>query len=272
MSNFLQQMSKSSAARAAATNISLAEDALDRPAFPLQLDAFDVIAEIKDRSPVAGALADASMNRADRARLYADGGAAAISVLTEPERFDGQLSHLVEVVDAVSGMEVPVMRKDFLVDTVQIIEAKAAGASGVLLIAAMLDDGELASMLDCAFDHNLFVLLESFDSVDLERSAHLLQSVKIREQAASNKFLIGINSRNLRDLSVDPLRLNRLSASLPGGVVAVAESGQRTPADAAEVGGWGYGITLIGTALMKSDEPATLIADMLVAGRNKVSA
>jgi indole-3-glycerol phosphate synthase len=272
MSDFLQQMAQSSAARAAATNKSVAKDALDRPAFPLQLDTFGVIAELKDRSPAEGALADASMNRADRARLYAEGGAAAISVLTEPDRFDGQLSHLAEVVDAVSGMEVPVMRKDFLVDTVQITEAKAAGASGVLLIAAMLNEGALASMLDCAFDHDLFVLLESFDPIDLDRSAQLLKSAKIREQAEKDKFLIGINSRNLRDLSVDPLLLNRLSASLPRGAVAVAESGQRTPADAAEVAGWGYGMTLVGTALMKSDAPSILIADMLVAGRNQVAA
>ncbi len=272
MSNFLQEMAKSSAARAAAMNVSFTSHALNRPAFPLRLNGFDLIAEIKDRSPAEGELVSGSASRADRARLYADAGAAAISVLTEPDRFDGDLAHLEEVVDAVCEREIPVLRKDFLVDTRQILEAKAAGASGVLLIAALLDDKELASMLDCAFQHDLFVLLESFGSTDLERSAHILQTVKIREQAAKNKFLIGINTRNLRTLAVDPLRLKRFASSLPGGATAVAESGQRSAEDAGQVAAWGYEMTLVGTALMKADDPAALIADMLAVGRSRLAA
>jgi indole-3-glycerol phosphate synthase len=100
------------------------------------------------------------------------------------------------------------MRKDFLVDTVQVREAKAAGASGILLIAAILSDDELANMLDCAFDNDLFVLLESFDETDLERSARMLQKAKIREQAARTKFLIGVNARNLQTLALDPCDSN----------------------------------------------------------------
>jgi len=269
MSDFLQQMAKSSAARAAAVDREFTTAALDRPAYPLQLSGFDVIAEIKDRSPAEGELADMATTKAARARQYADGGAAAISVLTEPDRFDGNLDHLAEVVAAVSDKQLPVMRKDFLVDPVQILEAKAAGASGVLLIAAMLDDRSLASMLDCAFEHDLFVLLESFDSLDLERSAHILQSVKIRKQAERNKFLIGVNARDLRTLTVDPVRLQRFASSMPGGVVSVAESGQRDAADAAAVAEWGYGMALVGTALMTAKDPARLIAAMIAAGRGK---
>ena len=135
MSDFLQQMAKHSAERAAAAGEIRAAD-LDRPVVPLTLSAFDVIAEIKGRSPAEGKLASVDLDRAGQARRYADGGAAAISVLTEPSRFDGHLAHLEEVVAAVP--QTPVMRKDFLVEPVQILEARRAGASGVLLIAAML--------------------------------------------------------------------------------------------------------------------------------------
>ena len=129
----------------------------------------------------------AFIDRATRARQYVDGGAAAISVLTEPSRFDGSLEHLDDVAAAVNGT--PVMRKDFLVDTVQVLEARAAGASGVLLIAAMLDDRQLRSMLDCAAEHGLFVLLESFDEEDLTRSSRLLDKPADRERADAGQLL-----------------------------------------------------------------------------------
>lgn len=267
MSNFLQQMALSSAARVAAADPTYPASQLDRPSFPLRLQGFDLIAEIKNRSPAEGRLAGADANRAERARRYAEAGAAAISVLTEPDRFDGDLGHLREVVAAVSEYEVPVMRKDFLVDPRQVLEAKAAGASGVLLIAAMLTDDELQSMLDCAFEQDLFVLLESFDAADLARSAQLLQTASVREQAADNKFLVGVNSRDLRSLAVDPLRLRQLADSLPPGVHTVAESGLQTPEDAAGAAADGYSLGLVGTALMKSDDPGALIAAMLSAAR-----
>jgi indole-3-glycerol phosphate synthase len=164
------------------------------------------------------------------------------------------------------------MRKDFLVDTAQILEAKAAGASGVLLIAAILSDKELASMLDCAFDNDLFVLLEVFEEDDLERATRLAQKFKIREQAAQQKFLIGINTRDLRSLEVDKTRLERYAPLMPKGVTGVAESGLLTAGDAARVAGWGYEIALVGTALMRADDPAGLIGEMLSAGRDKVAA
>lgn len=271
MSDFLQQMASGSAARAATVKKNFTAAELDRPAYSLGLNGFDLIAEIKERSPAEGDLSGSVSSRTERALCYAEGGAAAISVLTEPDRFDGDMTHLAEVVEAVSGREIPVMRKDFLVDRRQILEAKAAGASGVLLIAAMLDDESLATMLDCAFDHDLFVLLESFDSIDLERSAHILQSTRIRKQAADNKFLLGINTRNLRSLAVDPRRLKQFAPNLPAGATAVAESGQRTPADAARVAAWGYRMALVGTALMKADDPGLLIAAMLAAGRETVA-
>ena len=267
MSDFLKTMAQSSHARVAASKASFTDDQLNRPVFPLRLQGFDLIAEIKDRSPAEGELATGNESRTDRALEYVAGGAAAISVLTEPERFDGDLAHLDEVVSAVADSEVPVMRKDFLVHPLQVLEAKAAGASGVLLIAGMLDLEQLNSMLDCAFEHDLFVLLESFDELDLELTAHLLQRVDIREKAEQNKFLVGVNTRNLRTLHVDPNRLRKFGPLLPVGATAVAESGLHTPDNAAEVVGWGYRMALVGTALMRADKPADLIAGMLAAGR-----
>lgn len=269
MSDFIGQMAKTSAARAAAVTRTFKAGDLDLPAHPLRLDGFDLIAEIKDRSPAEGGLTANAGNRTERAHQYVNGGAAAISVLTEPDRFDGALSHLEEVVAAVSTSKVPVMRKDFLVDQIQILEAKAAGASGILLIATMLDDARLMSMLDCAFEHDLFVLLESFEEIDLERSVHILQRVKYRERAARQKFLVGVNTRNLHTMAVDPLRLKKFGPILPQGVTCVAESGQHTAKDAARVVEWGYDMALVGTALMRAADPAALISDMLSAGRAK---
>jgi len=258
-------MAESSRQRVVAAAREYSQDELDKPVHRLRLAAFDVIAEIKNRSPAEGELAEGAGNRADRARAYVHGGAAAISVLTEPDRFDGELAHLSEVVQAAGNT--PVMRKDFLVDPVQILEAKAAGASGVLLIAAMLNDRLLPEMLDCALDHDLFVLLESFDEVDLERSANLLQRVRYRQQAEKNKLLIGVNTRNLRTLAVDPTRLIRFGPLLPPGVTCVAESGQHTGADAASAASRGYRMSLVGTALMRAEDPVALIGEMLESGR-----
>lgn len=272
MSNFLTEMAQQSADRAAASKESFTSTALDRPSFPLRLNGFDLIAEIKDRSPAEGPLADAGESRVDRAKQYASGGAAAISVLTEPKRFDGQLAHLKEVVDAVSAQQVPVMRKDFLVDAVQILEAKTAGASGVLLIAAILDDKQLENMLDCAIDNDLFVLLEVFGDSDLERVLEISGTAKILEQAAKQKFLIGVNTRDLRTLSVDKTRLEKYGPLLPGDITGVAESGLLVPGDAERVAEWGYQVALVGTALMRADDPAELIREMLHAGRDRITA
>ncbi len=272
MGNFLTEMARESAERVAANKVSFTSHALDRPAFPLRLNGFDLIAEIKDRSPAEGLLANEGDSRVDRAMKYASSGAAAISVLTEPKRFDGELAHLEEVVNAVSALEIPVMRKDFLVDTTQILEAKAAGASGVLLIAAILDDTQLASMLDCAFDNELFVLLEAFEEDDLERARRISQNPKIRGQAAKEKFLIGINTRDLRSLEIDKTRLEKFRPLLPQGVSCVAESGLLVAGDAAQVAAWGYQIALVGTALMRAEDSAALIGEMLNAGRDKAAA
>lgn len=258
MSDFLQGMATSSAARAAQAPSFTAAD-FDKPIVPLDPGPFGVIAEIKRRSPAEGPLDPAAeigtSYLISRAQAYAAGGAAAISVLTEPSRFDGELAHLEDVAAALP--DTPVMRKDFLVDPVQVLEARKAGASGVLLIAAMLDDAKLRTMLDCAWEHGMFVLLESFDEEDLRRSAPFLDG--------GGQLLIGVNTRNLRTLEVDADRLRNLAPKLPE-AICVAESGLHEPEDAARVARWGYSMALVGTALMRSDDPTELVAGMTSAG------
>jgi len=140
---------------------------------------------------------------------------------------------------------------------VQVLEARKAGASGVLLITTMLEDANLRAMLDCAWDHGMFVLLESFDEEDLKRSTRYLDG--------PGQLLIGVNTRNLRTLEVDGDRLQNFGPLLPD-ATCVAESGLHSPEDAARVAGWGYSMALVGTALMRSDDPTRLIADMTNAG------
>src|SRR6185436_19156207 len=139
------------------------------PALRLEASGFDLLAEVKFVSPAAGALASSpsAQDAVDRARRYAGGGAAALSVLTEPSRFAGELEHLSAVARSVA---LPVLRKDFLVDPLQLHEARLAGASGVLLVLRMLEERVLADMLAASRAHGLFVLLEAFDEADLERA------------------------------------------------------------------------------------------------------
>ena len=262
MSDFLQQMAAGSAERAARVG-PIGTDECDRPIARLRLSNFDVIAEIKGRSPAEGELAGSGIDRAALARHYVEGGAAAISVLTEPSRFDGALDHLEEVVAAVP--DTPVMRKDFLVEPVQVLEARRAGASGVLLIATMLSDDNLRAMLDAAYEHGMFVLLECFDEADLQRVDALLGYPPDADQAASGKLLIGVNTRDLRTLDVDNGRLAQLAPVLPD-ARCVAESGLHTADDASRAARLGYRVALVGTALMRSDEPAALVRAMRDAG------
>ena len=267
MTDFLQQMSEQSAQRAARSNNAFAAADFDRPLLPVKLQGFDIIAEIKDASPSAGRIATSPRSRKQQAEDYIHGGAVAISVLTEPSKFAGDLAHLDEVSALAAEFGVPTMRKDFLVEPSQILEARAAGASGVLLIAAMLPDAKLEAMLDCAWEHSMFVLLESFDANDLQRTSALLETARHLQQAEHAKFFAGVNTRNLRTLQVDPERLDALSKMLPAGMISVAESGLTQAEDAARSAAQGYGMALVGTALMQSDNPQELLSDMLAAGR-----
>ena len=163
------------------------------------------------------------------------------------------------------------MRKDFLVEPEQIVEARGVGASGVLLIATMLSDAKFSDMLACAFEHGMFVLLETFDVDDLERVANVLDYPMHRDRAERGQLLVGVNTRNLRTLEVDAGRLQQLAPSLPN-AKCVAESGLHSASDAATAASLGYQLVLVGTALMRSDDPSMLIADMRAAGSARIVA
>ena len=266
MSDFLKTMASLSTERAALATVT--DVSAVKPVVPLALGQFDIIAEIKDHSPAEGALSVDS-DRVAQAQRYTLGGAAAISVLTEPTRFAGTLQHLQEVVAATP--DTPVMRKDFLVEPVQIEEARGAGASGVLLITTMLSDAKLGDMLECAFYHDMFVLLETFDADDLARASTLLERPVHQDRAQRGQFLVGVNTRNLRTLEVDADRLAQLAPLLPA-AKCVAESGLRSAEDIAHAANLGYHLALVGSALMRSDDPSMLLADMRAAGIARIAA
>ena len=270
MSGFLDEMARSSAARVAQALQDEPADALARraraapPSAPLRLSAlgFDVIAELKLRSPAAGLLRDASQDWLGRVAAYARGGAAAVSVLTEPTRFDGSLEHLRQAAAALAPLGVPAMRKDFLVDPYQVLEARAAGAGGVLVILRMLPRGRIMELLDTAAEHGMFVLLEAFDAVDLGTARDLAAA-----RARAEPILIGVNCRDLQTLAVAQERFAELAPLLPAGWPAVAESGVASAADARGTLGLGYRLALVGTALMARDDPQQLLREIFAATR-----
>jgi len=230
----------------------------------LQLDAsgFDLIAELKLRSPAAGPLSARADSVEQRVAAYARAGAAAVSVLTEPSRFDGSLAHLRSAAGALAALAVPAMRKDFLVDPYQVLEARVAGAGGVLVILRLLPRAELTALLDCASALGLFVLLEAFDAHDIELMHELVTAHR-----GSNQLLAGVNCRDLATLEVVPQRLIDLAPLLPMNVPRVAESGVVSTADAARVAAAGYAIALVGSALMQGKDPGALAGELLAAGR-----
>jgi indole-3-glycerol phosphate synthase len=271
--DFLADMAAASRARADHARTALPERELwslvrDRdPPPPLRLSAsgFDLIAEVKLRSPAQGVLRRAADDDLEqRVRDYAQAGAAAVSVLTEPSRFDGSLQHLERAAAALAPLAVPAMRKDFLVDPYQVLEARAAGAGGVLLILRMLDADDLAALLDAALQLQLFVLLEAFDEQDIDTVRHLLDT---RRAAPSAGILLGVNCRDLATLQVVPDRLEELAPRLPAALPRVAESGLAVPADAARLAAAGYDLALVGNALMTGGRPRDMVAAMLRAGR-----
>jgi indole-3-glycerol phosphate synthase len=188
-----------------------------------------------------------------------------VSVLTEPARFAGELAHLTAVAAEIAPR--PAMRKDFLVDPYQVFEAREAGASGVLLIAAMLDSTVLRDMLAITLDLGMFALVETFDAADIDKSAPLMDDAGSPFDGERCRMVIGVNCRDLRSLEVDFPRFGRLAERLPPGMPWIAESGVATPEQAGEVASMGYDLALVGTALMRADEPRALAAAMLDAGR-----
>jgi indole-3-glycerol phosphate synthase len=268
--DFLAGMAASSRARSAAAQAVLPERELrarlrDLPLAPsLNLSTFDLIAEVKLRSPAVGLLkAAAEEDVGARVATYARAGAAAVSILTEPSRFDGSLADLEKGALALRPLSVPAMRKDFLVDRYQVLEGRYAGAGGVLAILRMIGRLDLEQLIDTALGEGMFVLLEAFDDADIELAHALVEA----RPGHRHLLLVGVNSRDLVTLKVVPGRLDALGPKLPRDVRRVAESGVATADDAARAARHGYDLALVGSALMSAADPAALARDMLAAAR-----
>ncbi len=215
------------------------EEALSRP-------GMSVIAEIKRRSPSRGALA-AALDPVRQAERYAAGGAAAVSVLTDPDFFDGSLDDLTEVRLTTS---VPVLRKDFIVHPVQVWESRAAGADALLLIVAALDDATLTALLSETAEAGMEALVE----------VHTVDEVRRAEAAGAR--IVGVNNRDLTTFRVDLAVAEALGPELGGFSAKVAESGIGGAADARRMAAAGYDAVLVGESLVTADDPSRLLAEM----------
>ncbi len=258
MSDFLEQMAASSLKRAQQTEdvipANLLMTVLAGASAPKPLvnktSRIGVIAEYKRHSPSAGESANIDVD--EQAIAYSNAGASAISVLTEPESFHGNLDDLRL---ASASTNTPIMRKDFLVTPYQILEARFSGASGVLLIAAILPSDRLSEMIELAQQLNMFALVEAFDEADIEHSLN------------SGAKLVGVNCRNLRTLEVEFSRFEKLASMLKD-VTCVAESGITNAAELTEVESLGYDFALIGSALMKQADPKAALHRLMQTGGN----
>lgn len=216
--------------------------ALDVLAALAPRDRVHIIAEIKRASPSRGPLADI-VDPASLAVSYETGGASAISVLTEGRRFGGSLADLEAVRDAVS---LPVLRKDFIADEYQIFEARAAGADLVLLIVAALDQQRLSHLFSLINELGMTPLVETHSAEELDRALDLGADV------------IGVNARDLSTFELDQDLFGSLADQIPSGVIRVAESAVKTPADVAHYRRAGADVVLVGEALVTGDPIATL--------------
>ncbi len=205
-----------------------------------------VIAEVKRRSPSRGDLAPA-LDPVGRVQAYAAGGAAAVSVLTNAEFFGGSLADL----EAVRGeVGLPVLRKDFILDSRQIWESRAAGADAVLLIVAALSDESLAELLTVGAEAGLEALVEVHDESEAERAL------------TAGALMVGVNNRDLATFEVDLAVAERLAPMVVGRAVTVAESGIGRADHAVKMAVAGYDAILVGEALVRAEDPAGLVAEL----------
>jgi indole-3-glycerol phosphate synthase len=205
-----------------------------------------MICEIKRRSPSKGVLA-LGLDPAALAGAYTAGGAAALSVLTDGPYFGGSLDDLAS---ARAACPLPVLRKDFTVDEVQIVEARAAGADAVLLIVAALSDARLRALLACASDCGVAALVEADDADGVARALD------------AGARIVGVTNRDLRTFGEDLTVAERCARLIPADRVAVAESAIRRAEDAARMAAAGFDAALVGEALVRADDPAALVAAM----------
>lgn len=214
-----------------------------------------VIAEVKRKSPSKGALAHIPDPQL-LARMYAAGGAAVVSVLTEERRFGGSLADL----DAVrASVSVPLLRKDFTVDAYQVIEARAHGADLILLIVAALSDAQLSELMGLSHDLGMNVLVETHTIDEVERAV------------AAGARIIGVNMRNLKTLDIDRGVFAELAAAIDGSALVVAESGIRNAADVEHYAALGANAILVGEALVVGADPRAAIEEFRFAGARAIA-
>ena len=211
----------------------------------LQAPGFHIIGEVKQASPSKGQIVSDFPYQAI-AQEYSQAKVAAISVLTEPDYFKGSIKYLQEIQQVT---QVPLLRKDFIVDDYMIYQAKANGASAILLIVAILSDDQLNSFLQLAIDLKLDALVEVHDETEVQRAL------------AAGAKIIGINNRNLQDFSVDFANSLQLRELLPASIVAIAESGVKNRQQIQLLADHHFQAALIGETLMKASDKAGLIRD-----------
>jgi indole-3-glycerol phosphate synthase len=227
----------------------LAQRKLDRRDFARALTAHTpaIVAEIKKASPSRGLIAS-DFDPSRIARSYEAGGAAAISVLTDRKHFQGSLADLES---ARSAVKLPVLRKDFTIDPIHVLEAAAHDADAILLIAAVLDDRELRDYRELAASHGMAALVEVHDGEELKRAI------------GSGAEIIGVNNRDLRTFEVRLETALELAAQMPAKVIRVAESGIRTADDVRRLSAAGYHACLVGEHLMTAPDPAAAVRALL---------
>jgi indole-3-glycerol phosphate synthase len=210
-----------------------------------------LIAEIKRRSPSKGDI-NPGLSLPDRARLYAGAGAAALSVLTQPSHFGGSPADLAE---AARTVPLPLLRKDFIVDPLQIVEARALGAAAVLLIARALPPETLVGLAEAARDEGIETLMEVRDEGELETAI------------AARASVVGVNNRNLESLAIDPAVSERLIPLIPADRPAVYESGVAARADVEHAAACGADAVLVGSVLSAAVDPSALLRELTTVGR-----
>jgi indole-3-glycerol phosphate synthase len=223
--------------------------ARNRPPFALttalRRDRINVIAEIKSASPSAGSIVDNPDIEAI-ATAYKEGGAAAISIVTEPEFFHGSR----EWIGSAAG-QLPVLMKDFVIDESQLIRGVAAGASAILLLASLLDANQIRDFIRCLDAYSCDALVEVHDEAELERAM------------TGGARIVGVNNRNLRDFSVDLGASERLAKQIPDGVIRVAESGIKTRADIDRLHAAGFDAFLVGESLLRRNDRAAAVRELV---------
>ncbi|CAN5531388.1 indole-3-glycerol phosphate synthase TrpC [soil metagenome] len=212
-----------------------------------------IIAEVKRASPSRGRMADIA-DPASLAVSFQTGGASAISVLTEQRRFLGSLADLHAVRDAV---DVPVLRKDFIADPYQVLEARAAGADLVLLIVAALEQSQLAELHELIRQLGMTALVETHSAEEVERALDVGASV------------VGVNARDLGTFELDRELFGTLAGSIPSGVIRIAESAVKEPADVAHYRAAGADVVLVGEALVTEGDPVAALESFLAAGKGR---